>query len=74
MIHTEQLCQDKAAAAQNRQRIANQDSIHEYMVQEHMRDGWEYGKPKPASLILGELPQIRAKRLHPFAIWRTSDE
>ena len=67
------LCDSYAQAQANRQRIAAQDAIHEYLVQEHMREGWEFGKPKPPQLIIGELPQIVAKRLHPFAYWRQID-
>ena len=74
MVITEQLCQDAEAAKRNRERIANQDSIHEYLVQEQTRNHWELGEPKPDSVIVGELLQVKPKHYHPFAVYRLEDE
>jgi len=73
MNHTEQLCPNQEQASQNRDRIANQDSIHGYLVQEELLRHWAFGEPPPHDLIYGDLPQVHRKHYHPFATWRTSD-
>ena len=52
------LCDNFATSKRNRERVEQKQGEEFYLRQDHAISQWQWGKPKPDSIIVGELPQI----------------
>jgi len=52
------MCADKTRAKANRERVANDEGGAWWREQARAIAQWQEGEPKPASIVLGELPYV----------------
>ena len=62
-MENQAMCEDQAMSKLNRRRVKEDIGASFYAGQAYALAGWKRGEAKPASVITGELPKIRAKHL-----------